>query len=220
MHHWLRERPQDAECTSGNSSGSCSRRVTQWLCMNDPNWPPKTRSEILDNRGGLLEPIVWSSQPWAPAHLHSAKADYNADKANENRNRHSSHEDWNKWCRLHPSSISRFVISSWDWRTMWKYTAKIWETLTVHLSRHAQGIRDTEWFELQKHRKRVRGNNSVPGHKKPHKRPGSRITWRCSKESAELGTSRPWMSGWPITLFKSRKMNSTKSHLSPGMQFQ
>jgi len=92
-HRWktspeVRE-TQDDEWVSRSSGGSSGRRVTQWRRFNNCYWLPETQREKLDNGGGLLQRTVWSSQPRTPAHLHTAKACYNADKANENRNRHS-----------------------------------------------------------------------------------------------------------------------------------
>jgi len=42
-------------------------------------------------------------------------------------------------------------------------------TLTPHLSRHPKGIREEEQFWLEDHRKKVRGDDRVPGHEEPHK---------------------------------------------------
>jgi len=56
-----------------------------WLTTT--GWP--RHETCKHNVGGLLWWTVSSSQPGTPAHLHSAKAPYNADMANENRNRHS-----------------------------------------------------------------------------------------------------------------------------------
>jgi len=46
-------------------------------------------------------------------------------------------------------------------------------TLAPHLLRHAKGIREEEWFWLEERRKRVRGNDRVPGREEPHKLCGS-----------------------------------------------
>jgi len=46
---------------------------------------------------------------------------------------------------------------------MWTYAAKIWHTLTPHLSRHPKGIREEEQFWLKERRKRVREYDRVPG---------------------------------------------------------
>jgi hypothetical protein len=56
---------------------------------------------------------------------------------------------------------------------MWSYAAKIWQTLAPHLSRHPNGISEEERFWLEERRKRVRGNDRVPGREEPHKLRGS-----------------------------------------------
>jgi len=40
---------------------------------------------------------------------------------------------------------------------------------TPHLSRHPRGIRETERYWLEEHRKRVRGNDRLPGRDEPPK---------------------------------------------------
>jgi len=42
-------------------------------------------------------------------------------------------------------------------------------TLAPHLSRHPKGIREEEQFWLEERRKRVRGDDRVPGREEPHK---------------------------------------------------
>jgi len=46
-------------------------------------------------------------------------------------------------------------------------------TLARHLSHHPKGIREEEWFWLSERRKRVRGNDRVPGGEEPQKLRGS-----------------------------------------------
>jgi len=48
-----------------------------------------TKGETGQRGLGLLWRTVWSSHPGTPTHLYSAKVRYNADKANENTNKHS-----------------------------------------------------------------------------------------------------------------------------------
>jgi len=108
-HHRRCEKPQDAECTGRSSGGSCGRWETQWRCLTDCYRLAETWKEKRDNSGGQLRWTVWSSQPGTPAHLYSAKSHFNADKANDNRNRHSEHRDGNdRWWGSYPSTISRF----------------------------------------------------------------------------------------------------------------
>ena len=51
-------------------------------------------------------------------------------------------------------------------------------TLVPHLSRHANGIREEEWFWLEARRKRGRGNHRVPGQEEQHKLCGYTKSWK------------------------------------------
>jgi len=82
-----------------------------------------------------------------------------------------------------PSTISRFVISSWDTRTMWTYAAKDMATLAPHLSKHPKGIGEKERFWLN----RVRRNDAVPGHEEPHKLCGSTKSRKRERRKADYG---------------------------------
>jgi len=58
-------------------------------------------------------------------------------------------------------TISRFVVCSWDRRTMWTNAAKTWQTPAPRLSRHPNGIQQEELFWLEEGRKTDRGNDRV-----------------------------------------------------------
>ena len=81
------------------------------------------------------------------------------------------------------------VISPGDTRTRWTYAAKIWQTLTPHLSWHPKGIREEERFWLEEHRKRVRGCDRVPGREEP---PELRGSMKSRKERRMSDCSWVW----------------------------
>ena len=69
-------------------------------------------------------------------------------------------------------------------------------TLAPRQSRHAKGIREEERFLLEERRKRVRGNDRVPGCEKPHKLRGAtksqkqRVRPRAGKDRQRLRQHR------------------------------
>jgi len=126
-YHHMWETLQDIECTSRSSGRSCSRTVTQWLCLNECNWRANTQTEKLVNRAWsycdkpsdqtIPEPLPASTRP-----MHSTM--HNAAWATENRNRQSKLGDGNRWWGYHPSTILRFVIFLCNSRTTLTYAAK------------------------------------------------------------------------------------------------
>jgi len=119
------QKTRDAERASRSGGGSCGRRVTQWWCLNECYRLAETRRAEQDNRGGLLQWTVRSSQPGTPADLHSAKLRYDRDMANENGIRHGERGDGNGWWGSHHSTISSFGVSLSHTRTMRTNAAKI-----------------------------------------------------------------------------------------------
>jgi len=67
--------------------------------------------------------------------------------------------------KIHNIKICRILVRYKDYVDVW---SKDMPTLAPHLSRHAKGIREEE-----RRRKRVRGNDRVPGREEPHKLRGS-----------------------------------------------
>jgi len=146
-HHRRWEIPQDDECATRSSGGSCGRSVTQWRCMNYCYWLAETRREELDNGGGLLWRTVWSSQPGTPpisplpnhATMQTRLTRIGTDIVNiemvttdDGGRIPAQYQDFTisrfhniKISQSQDFTMSRFVVSLWDTRTMWTYAAEI-----------------------------------------------------------------------------------------------
>jgi len=127
-HHGRWEKPQDAECASSSSGGSCGRRVTQWWCLNDCYRLAETRREKLVN--GAWSYCDKPSDPAIPGPLPISTLPKHATRliriGTDIVNVEMVTDDGG---RIPPQyqefTISRFVVSSWDTGTMWTYAAKI-----------------------------------------------------------------------------------------------
>jgi len=118
----------------------------------------------------------------------------------------------------HPSTISRFVVSLWDTRTMWMYAAKDMATLAPHLSRHPEGIREEERFWL----KRVCRNDRVPSREEPHKLRGSTKSRKSERRTADYGcvwttelSIKPWWRTKILSHWSRRCSTGPQECLSP-----
>ena len=181
----LRLSTQALDERAGSSGGSCGRRGTSLRYT----WMTAAGSPSHDGRlwtcGVWLVTgrTAWSAGPWFPFPIifPNPKSEIEANA---------------QMLEQVMYLLMMEVVSPWDTRTMWTYAAKDTATLAPHLSRHPKGIREEERFLLEERRKRVRGNDRVPGCEKPHKLRGStksqkqRVRPRAGKDRQRLRQHR------------------------------